>query len=606
MSGRHGTRRRGGAPIVAGGLALALLAPLSAVASGASWVDVERDSGVVSTLDCAADGTVARADSHLIGGTLFGSDLSAVAALDGATAVGTGTGPTVVASDPLSVSALSTINADLGGPLALDLAADAGVLRQYAQASADGVSLAATGAVTDGGAIALADPSGSSTAPRFATFSLGDVLDALVDGSGTGIAQLSDVAITIGALASVAELDGCRADWDDSVATALDRAYAIAGLGAALESPLVGAAGSALTGGLPTVESAIEAVAGDSGLTAAIGAATVSALSATLSGFLVGAPTVNLTLDVDLSGIIDTVGREIADPDGIAVIDLANGTVAVDLERLLGPAYEDSVGVNGLAPNTRLLLNASAVTALSSALGDAVTGWLTDLSAAVAASVDVLTVDLEVTVPISVVVAPVPIVLPSGITVPVGAVKVSASEVSLAALEAGTAPISVTTALTPPSCSGLVGSAICAVVNPLLTGLTTAVGSLVLNGILGPVVGGLISDVLDPVPGLTALSTTVLGALDSVVDFLAPALADLFGEDAVLSLIANAQNAPDPAEVSAPPGIEPGWAGLASPTTDPYRTGAYSVAALRLVTLGVASGGVAVDLARSTVGPNGG
>lgn len=606
MSGKHGARRRGGAPIVVGSLALVLLAPLSAVASGASWVDVERDSGAVSTLDCAADGTVARADSHLLGGTLLGSDLSAVAALGGATAEGTGTGPAVVASDPLSVSALSTINADLGGSLMFDLAADAGALHQYAQASADGVSLAATGAVTDEGAIALTDPSGAGAAPRFATFALGDVLDALVDGSGTGISQLSDVAVTIGALASVAELDGCAADWDDSVAAALDRAYAIAGLGAALESPLVTAADSALVGGLPNVESSVEAVAGDSGLTAAIGAATVSALSSTLSGFLVGTPAVSLALDVDLSGIIDAVGREIADPGGIAAIDLETGTVTVDLERLLGPAYEHSVGLNGLAPNTQLLLNADAIAALSSALADAATAWLADLSTAVGAAVDVLTVDLQVTVPISVVVAPVPIVLPSGTTVPVGSVVVSASDVSLASLEAGTAPISVTTALTPPSCSGLVGSTICAVVNPLLTGLTTAVGSLVLNGILGPVVGGLIADVLDPVPGLEALVATVSSALDSVVAFVAPTLTDLFGEGAVLSLVVNAQNAPNPAEVSSPPGSEPGWLGLAAPTTDPYRTGAYSVAALRLVTLGVVSGGVAVDLARSTVGPNGG
>jgi hypothetical protein len=164
----------------------------------------------------------------------------------------------------------------------------------------------------------------------------------------------------------------------------------------------------------------------------------------------------------------------------------------------------------------------------------------------------------------------------------------------------------VTTALTPPSCSGLIGSTICGVVNPLLAGLTTAVSSLVLDDILGPVVGALLADVLNPVPGLATLTTSLGGALEAILGFVAPALDGLFGEEALLSLVVNAQNAPDPADVSTPPGDEPGWMGLSGPTTDPFRTGEYSVAALRLVTLGVLSGGVAVDLARSTVGPNGG
>jgi hypothetical protein len=61
------------------------------------------------------------------------------------------------------------------------------------------------------------------------------------------------------------------------------------------------------------------------------------------------------------------------------------------------------------------------------------------------------------------------------------------------------------------------------------------------------------------------------------------------------------QNRPDPAEANAGP--EPSWAaGLPGPSTDPFGTGRYDVAALRMTIRDSATTGL--DLARSSVGSN--
>nr|MDQ2697550.1 hypothetical protein [Actinomycetota bacterium] len=94
------------------------------------------------------------------------------------------------------------------------------------------------------------------------------------------------------------------------------------------------------------------------------------------------------------------------------------------------------------------------------------------------------------------------------------------------------------------------------------------------------------------IPALTAPIVTLLGETLDV----------LFGEQALVSLVVNAQNAPDPADgVSGP---LPGWAGgLDVFDASPYESGQYDVSALRLVVLGTADV-VEVDLARSSVGTN--
>ncbi|MDO7881588.1 choice-of-anchor G family protein [Antiquaquibacter soli] len=577
----------------------ALVLPLLATPSAASWHDREFDRGSLASASCST-GHVSSASGQVLSGSILSTTLSSIASVNGATASSPGSGAAVSSANPLSVSALGSINTQLGGVLALDTGAQAGVLQQFAEARPTGYSAGSAGGVSDSGAISLVAPAAGGTVPRFATVQLGSVLNQLVGGGlGGGISGLSDARLTIGALASYATLDGCAADWSGSVYSALVRQYLVAGLGATLTSPRVSSIVTTTNSGAASIRSSVAAVAGQSGLINSISTATLSALSSTLSGFVVGTPTTTLALDISLSGLATNLATPISDAGGIASIDLGAGTVTVDLARLLGPAYQNSVGLNGLAPNTQLLLNSTAMSALTTAVSSALTSWITGVSTTVNTAAGILDVDLKVVLPISVAVAAL------GITVPVGTVTVSASHVRLDQLIAGTAPISVTTQLSPPSCAGITGGIICGVVNPLLTGLTSAVSSLSLNGTFGPVVGGLIRTAVTPVPGLSALVTALTSDANALASFLSTALSALFGPSALVSLVVNAQNSPDPAQASSPAGTPPGWSGVAAPSTRPYRTGQYSVAALRLVTLGVTSGGVAIDLARSTVGSNG-
>jgi hypothetical protein len=593
---RPGRRRFG---LLSLPLAVLVLVPFAVMPSAAAWTDVERVNGTFRSSNCAAGtGYTSTGAGRLINGTVLGTPLSSIASINGATATSPGTGTTVTSANPISVSALGGINTQLAGPVLLDTGAQAGALQQYAEARPSGWSGGSAGSVANAGALNLVVPPANGVVPRFATVQLGSILTQLVGGGvSTGVTNLTDASLSVGAVASYATLDGCAADWSNNVYTALDRKYLVAGMSATLTSPLVSAITTTTNTGAANIRTLVQGVAGQTGLINSISGATLTALSTTLNGFLIGTPVTTLALDINLGGLATNLATPISDAAGIATINLGAGTVTVDLARLLGPSYQNSVGLNGLAPNTQLLLNSTAMSALVGTVGTALTSWITNVQSTANAAGTVIDVDLKVAIPLSV---GIPIL---GINVPVATVNVTASHVGLDKLIAGTAPISVTLQLLG-TCPGA-GIVVCGVVNPLVNGLTSALTTLVLNGILGPSVGNLLKTALTPLPGLATLVTNLTTASSALTSFLSSALGSLFGPTATLSLVVNAQNAPNPAEVSAPPGALPGWTGLAAPSTNPYRTGQFSVAALRLVTLGFLTTGVGVDLARSTVGSNG-
>lgn len=578
-----------------------LTVPLALSSSAAAWLDQERVNGTVATADCSdSTGFISAAEGAVLSGSVLGASLDPIASLAGASATHTGVGGPVDDANPFAVGALGAVNATMPSLFQFDLGAEAGALRQFAHADGGGFSAASAGAVADSGSIDLAQPTAGEPVPRFATLELGQLLEALVGvGLGGGIAGLSDARLTIGALASFATLDGCNADWTGSAYPHLERHYLVAGLGAELDSPLVGSLATTVAGDLDAIAALVDTVAGSSGLTSAIGDGVVGLLAPTLSGFGVGTPVTTVTLEPDFAAVSALLNDTISDSAGTLTVDLASGTVRVDLAGLLGPSYQDSVGINGLAPNAELLINQAATSAVLGALDSALSSWLGTVSAAVDAALSVIRVNVLVQVPISVGVPAL------GLTVPVGYVNVSVTDASLSSLIAGTAPVAATLALTPPSCSGISGAIICGVVNPLLTGLTAAVAGLVLGPTAGPLIGGLVQTALAPVVETSGLIAHVSAAAGALLTFISSALSGLFGPSAVLSLVANAQNSPDPADISSPPGTEPMWSGLGASAVDPYRTGEYRVAALRLVTLGFLATGLSVDLASSTVGSNG-
>lgn len=577
-------------------LATAAVVATSATTSVASWTDTEYVNGATAAMLCTDAGSGTSVGSgRLIGGQLGALDLGSVAAVEGERVVNSGSGSTPTPSgstslggdsyaNPLQVSALSTINAGLGGALVIPAGVDAGVLNQWARATPDTKSAGATGAVLNTGAISLTPPANGTGLPRFATLKLGSVLQAVLGSSVSSlVTNLTDIDLGIGAVASDATLDGCRANWD-GIYTALVRQYAIAGLEATLTSPAASALASDTTSALNSLSSQITTIAGSSGLVNSLSSAVLGQLGSITALVGLGTPTATVTITPDFSAVTALVNGTISDSGHLLSISPAAGTIIVDLDALLGPAYLSSPQLNGLAPNSALLLNAAAVTALQTAITTALASWVTSVIGAVNAALTAPTVRVTLSYPVTLA------------STQIATLAIDTGSVSLAALAAGTTSTSMTiTAL--GTCVPLVTCPVIASVNALLTGtLKTAVG-VAIGGTLQSALAGLATTV-------TALNTTLGTDSSTLVAFLGSSLSTLFGASGLVSLVANAQNAPDPAIPNE--GVPPSWAvSLPGPTANPDATGQYDVAALRLVVLGAAPAvSLGLDLARSSVGPN--
>ncbi|WP_430867317.1 choice-of-anchor G family protein [Demequina aurantiaca] len=587
-------RAAAGAAVV-GALIVAMFATVTV--TNASWRDEEWDYAAFSTIDCASPAAhETRGAGKLLSGDLLSVDLDGIVALDGVTATNDGTSSSVAPAssstlgsdtyaNPLSVSALGAINVDLGGALVLPLGADVGLLNQYANASADGTSAGASGVVNDSGAIDLSAIPPGPGMPTFATLELGQVLDSVMGtGLGGGIANLADVRVDVGAVASSTELDGCAADWSGDVYSALDRDYYIAGLRTELESALIGDLVTTGDTALNGLETTVEALAGDAGLLSSLSSAIGVVVGGVATGVGLGTISTTLMLDLDLTDARELLVGTIQDSDGIVTLDLGTGVAIIDTAAL----FDSVEGLNNQAPNTQLLLNDTVINALSAAVASALSDWVDNVVAAIDAALAAVHVTLMTNI---------------GVKVPVvgtdlGSISLGV-DASLEALENGSAP--VTAVFTPagivctllPSACALVGALVTAIVNDLPGPLGDAIyGTLqpAIDSVATPIVTGLLSD-------LQALSASIVTMLGSSLDFL-------FGESGVLSLVVNAQNAPDPAEDAGHP--LPGWAGgLDAPTVTPYSTGQYDVSAIRLVAVGVLAGGLALDFGRSSAGSNG-
>lgn len=584
---------------------VALLAALAVVStttttSLASWTDREYVTGSTHALLCTDAGSgTSTGTGRLVSGQLGALDLDALASITGVTAANTGAGSTVTPStstalaadtwaNPLALTALSAINADLGGALVIPTGVDTGVLNQWAKARADTTSAAAAGAVLNSGAISLTPPANGAALPRFATLQLGTVLQSVLGSSVSSLVTgLADIQLGVGAVASDATLDGCRATWN-GIYTALVRQYALAGLEATLSSPTVSRLSTDTAATLTSLSTQITTIAGSSGLVNALSSGILGSLSPVLGAVGVGTPTVSVSITPDFSAVTDLLTGTISDPGHLATISPGTGTVTIDLDALLGPAYLSSPQLNGLAPNSRLLINETAINALKTALTTALASWVGTVIAAVNAALSVVTVHVKLVAPIS------------ALSIVVGTLVVETTA-SLASLLAGTATVDVHVDQTTGLCAiVIVGPTLCGIVNALTAGLTGAVKTA-----LGPVIGGAVQTALAVLSGtVTTLSTTLATDSSALVTFLGTSTSTLFGPTGLVSLTANAQNLPDPAIPNA--GTPPSWAaGLPGPTVNPDSTGRYDVAALRLEVLGaLPSIRLGLDLARSSVGSN--
>lgn len=599
---------------VAAALVVTNLTPV--MATSASWNDQEWDHGAVGTLSCTDDGVFkTRGAGRLLGGELLPLDLDAVATVGGVTVTNDGTaahpnpenaqGVGAAYVNPLDVGVLGAVDLPLTGGtlddvLSLPLANEVGAVNQYALADDRGVSQGASGVVNDSGAIQT-DSDDNGGLPALGTLRLSTLVQQLTgEAISEVVAGITDLELEIGAVASRATLDACDAAWTGDIDANLSREYAIAGLDAAVTVPAVSGLSGTLNGLLNGLQTSLNGLAGNSGVTSAIGAGVGSLLSGVLGGLNLGSTTVTgPAITIDLAPVRSLATSTIGGDAGTVELDLATGQVRVDLASLIGSAYggtgfngTQSHGLNGLSPNTELVLNADVTNALVAALTQALDGWVAEVIAALRAAVYSAGVNVGLAITLG------GTVLGSSLNVATVNVTVNGS---LASLLNNTATVTAKLSLLGGECKiplvDLIPCAIAALVNPLVSGILGA-----LTAGVAPMVGGILeTTILGPGGLVPNLGSTLATATAPVITTLATVFNDLLGADGLLSLRVNVQNDPTAGNDPDPPLTYPEWEAAGS---RPVPDDQYDVAALSIGILNLAgtSGNVNLELARASVG----
>lgn len=349
-------------------------------ASAALALSLAAVTAVVTAAPASAAPDESHALARFVSGTVAGTSLDDLVALEGVEADYDGGGSPVIEADTLNLSVLGTIDVPIGPTtVPLDDLITLGAVNQYAEAAPDARSRAAAGAVSDTGAVNTA---GSGTYPADATISLDSLLgQAPLD----GVIDAADIRLR--ALSAVAGLDGSRERGPAITCTDLSdpahcRDYTIAGGELTLSAPVLGDLASAVTGIAGQLDAAL------AGLESDLEGAVDSALSG-VSGVtpaLAGVIDVNADIEANTAAALNgVVSNELS--DGVVTIDLASGTITADLEALSGQALDN------LPPNTEILSAAlleelaERVAALLATVPDLVESALTSVLSAASVSI---------------------------------------------------------------------------------------------------------------------------------------------------------------------------------------------------------------------------
>lgn len=457
-------------------------------------------------------------------------------------------------ANPLDVTALGALDADLGNLLQLPLSTTVGVYNQYGQAHDNGTSAGAAGAVNNSGAIALTGVTPPASLPGAASLDLTTLLTSVLGPLGNGVGHLANADVGFGAVSSSATLDACNAAFAKTLVGNLVRSYNIASLNADINSPLVAATVTTATTTVNGLQGTVNGLVGPTG--SVLGSVT-GALDSVL-GLLHSALGVNgnvtIGATVDTTTLLADLTGSIHDTNNIVSINLGTGDVTVDIAKLLG-------GVNGRNANTQLLVDAAAATTLTNAVTQAVNSLITTVTADVNALLDAIKLTVNITVDTGV--------------LGLGQLCVGATNAPLGDLVSGAVQLTST-----PACTTGVSGLLSGVLTTLTSTFGATIGNALLTG-LAPVTTGLIS-------GLTT------GLVNPLVANVAPILTALLGSGGVLGLVVNEQNAPQ------------GPSGTIPSTFTSVQAGQYDVGAVGVQVpnaLG-AGNGINVDLARSSVGVN--
>lgn len=280
----------------------------------------------------AATVPTSSAEARFLSGTLLGIDLDQIVEVKGASATNDGTQSTQTQKDPLDAEVLQAINVSSNPAPQLDLGGvlQVGPVGQYATASVDGRSAAATGAVVDDGVLGVGGD--TATPPANATLDLQGLL-------GDEFAStLLDLKLEIGAIAARAEADLDTASGDYQIADAV----------LSFSSPAIANLTPKVDDALQEVVDALNGLVGPGGqLVDEVNGLLVN-LDPVLN-LLGGSGNVTATINTgDLSQAVESILQD-EYGNGAVSFDLEAGTVNVDLEQLLGG------DLNDLAPGTELL-----------------------------------------------------------------------------------------------------------------------------------------------------------------------------------------------------------------------------------------------------------
>jgi predicted ribosomally synthesized peptide with SipW-like signal peptide len=552
--------------VVALGLALLVGASglLIATPSLASWTDVEYVRWDAAAADCTVAGSVdTTAWGRMLTGTLLGTDLDPVAAIDGITVanldpaltssattsgVATDLGSDAWSTD-LALSVLSGL--DVGAGIPLPFGTGAGTYTQYGRATSDGLSVGASGSITSaaGGLVSL-DAPGSAT-PRLATLQLSTLIGAALPGLGVDAADLADAELRIGTLGAIAELDSCATLWSGAAPGAdLARAYLIDDLGLALTSATVTDVASELRTSIAGLETTLDALSpAGTAITGAALTAVQNSLASILDLDLLGVDislasldSATIGVDVDLDPVVDLVSGQLT--DGIVTIDLTSGLVQADLAALFDEAYESSGGLNGLPANTSVL-TAPVLAELSSRAGVLLTEFVDltlqpALDAALEAATVTVVLDATLRTRATVLFTTINVLgldLHTEITGTVGGftgvVGAPAPVVATTVTESSPGILNGLLALLGINLNALTTAVVNAVAAPLVTDLVPVIGSQVVAPLLTTATATLGSTVSSltsvTVPAFLLALDPVLTALQTLVDVTVNARPDQAG-----------------------------------------------------------------------------
>lgn len=597
-------RRRGISTAAAALLVSTALVAQSGVTTNASWADAEwTRTPAVGTVDCdAADGAFAtRGEGRALSGALLGMDLDSIAEASGVEVTNNGSRSQETRSvatslgndayaNPLDVTALSAVDVDLGqGMLHLPLDNSTGALGQYGQAKSDGLSVGASGYVTNTGGIATAP---GNAYPDLASLSLSQLLGSINPGVAASISNVANLELATGAVAGRAHLDGCAAAWAADPAQAITREYLVSSLSTSFTSSTVTALRTEVLSAINGLQPTVNALVGSQGLLQSITGPLVTNLTSVLAGpggsglVRIDGTQTTITATVNTSPLMTALNAPIG--NDIVTIDLASGRITTDFAALLAEAYPGvyGAGLNEQPPNTNLLADPMVMQTFTNAVADALTAWLDHVEGILDATVDAIDLVVNVKVNLGVRVQIFPLV---DQWISIGAIEAQVAG-TLAQVLNGQATVTASLVLLAGLGSiPIVGSVLVGLINGTLSPVLTLLTNTVKN-VLGGIVAVALAGVFDGLRQLPPAVDNAAGAIGALVSGL---YNNLF-LNGVVSLLVNAQN--DPLPGSPTPGPEPpDWTGLPE--------GRYDVAALRIGVLGaLPSNDVRLYFGRGSVG----